>query len=193
MTLLELLQKDRTCRGYDGSYPVTEETLRGLIDHTRFGAATGNRQPLAYYPVTAPEEVAAVMDNIKWAGSLPQLQLPHPGMAPTAFVVMCIDTEISPNPKAYKEDVGICAQILTLAATEQGLGCCMFLSFVPEKLSAALGLPARYVPALVLAVGKPKEAVRLVEAKEGAVTYYRDEQDVHYVPKRPLEEVIIKK
>ena len=44
---------------------------------------------------------------------------------------------------------------------------------------------------LLLGLGVPDEQVVLVDAKAGAVQYYRDENNVHYVPKRPLEELII--
>ena len=46
---------------------------------------------------------------------------------------------------------------------------------------------------LVIALGMPDETVVLTELKPGeSFNYYRDENDVHYVPKRPLDEIIIK-
>ena len=42
-----------------------------------------------------------------------------------------------------------------------------------------------------VAFGKPDETVVLTDAEDGKVDYYRDENDVHYVPKRPLAELII--
>ena len=46
---------------------------------------------------------------------------------------------------------------------------------------------------LIIALGKPDETVVLTELQPGQdFNYYRDENDVHYVPKRPLEEIIIK-
>ena len=45
---------------------------------------------------------------------------------------------------------------------------------------------------LVLALGKPKEQVVVVPVGEdGSTTYYRDENQVHYVPKRSLEEILL--
>ena len=50
----------------------------------------------------------------------------------------------------------------------------------------------RYSIELVVGLGKPKEKVMLTEVKEdGDVGYYRDENQVHYVPKRKLEDLII--
>ena len=62
----------------------------------------------------------------------------------------------------------------------------------PAKLSAALSLPDNIVPMLILAVGKPDETVVLTEAAPGeSLKYYRDDNDVHYVPKRRLEDVLL--
>ena len=44
---------------------------------------------------------------------------------------------------------------------------------------------------MVLALGKPDETVVLEEMKENNFKYYRDENDVHHVPKRSLDELII--
>ena len=45
---------------------------------------------------------------------------------------------------------------------------------------------------LVLALGKPKETVKIVDIPEnGSVKYYRDQDQVHYVPKRHLEDILV--
>ena len=88
--------------------------------------------------------------------------------------------------------VGIAAQTILLAAVEAGLGGLMIGNFNAEALSSALSLPSHLVPQLVLALGKPAETVVLTEAEPGvSLAYYRDAEDVHYVPKRRLEDVVI--
>jgi hypothetical protein len=44
---------------------------------------------------------------------------------------------------------------------------------------------------LVLGLGVPEDTVKLVEFS-GSTKYYRDDQNVHFVPKRSLEEIILK-
>ena len=45
---------------------------------------------------------------------------------------------------------------------------------------------------MLSAVEKPKEEVRMVPVGEdGSTTYYRDENQVHYVPKRALEDILV--
>lgn len=43
-----------------------------------------------------------------------------------------------------------------------------------------------------MAIGKPAEEIHIVEIPEsGKTAYYRDENDVHYVPKRKLDDVLL--
>ena len=44
---------------------------------------------------------------------------------------------------------------------------------------------------LVIALGKPVEKVVIENAKDGDIKYWRDEERVHHVPKRPISELII--
>ena len=45
---------------------------------------------------------------------------------------------------------------------------------------------------LIVALGKPDETIVLEEVAEGeSLQYYRDENDVHHVPKRRLEDVVL--
>ena len=45
---------------------------------------------------------------------------------------------------------------------------------------------------LIVALGKPDEKVVITDVpKDGDIGYYRDEDDVHYVPKRRLEDIVL--
>ena len=60
------------------------------------------------------------------------------------------------------------------------------------ELAQVLDIPERYEILLVLALGKPKEEVVMVPiGPEGDIKYYRDANQVHYVPKRTLDEVLL--
>ena len=62
-------------------------------------------------------------------------------------------------------------------------------AFKKEALKKVLDMPETLEPILVLALGRPIEDVRLVDAQDGNTTYWRDENQVHYVPKRRLEDI----
>jgi nitroreductase len=82
---------------------------------------------------------------------------------------------------------------MLLGAVEQGLGGCILGAVNREGLRRDLQIEAHLDILLVLALGKPKEEVRLEYIEAGGdTTYWRDADGVHHVPKRPLEEIILK-
>ena len=117
--------------------------------------------------------------------------LPHPG---NGRRVCCDlqDKRIDENLNRYQKDVGIVAQTMLLAAVEQGLGGCMIGNFQAGEVMEVLGLPEEIRPLLIVAFGKPAEEIHLVDVPEdGNTNYYRDENDVHYVPKRTLADELL--
>ena len=165
----DLVKKSRSYRGYDPGRKITREELLDIVDCTRYAPSSVNRQPLRYYLACEQEQLDKIQPLTKWAKALPDLELPHPGKYPTAFVVICQETEWSPNLTAFLRDVGIAAQTMILAAAEKGLGGIMIGSFDAKKIAEALELPDHLVPMLVVALGKPDEKVVLTEAEPGEI------------------------
>lgn len=190
--LIDLLKKNRSYRGYDDSFRIDRSMLEELIDCTRYTASSVNIQPLKYFAASEPETVALIQTLTHWAGKLKELHLPREGHRPTAFIVICQDMSVSDSPTMFQRDIGIAAQTILLAATEKGLGGCMIGSFEKNTLKKALSLPEQIEPMMVLAIGKPDETVLLTEVGPGGSTdYYRDENDVHFVPKRALKDILL--
>jgi hypothetical protein len=68
----------------------------------------------------------------------------------------------------------------------------MIGAFHREWLSATLGLADPLHLRLVLALGKPAETVVLEDVgPDGDIRYWRDDQNVHHVPKRTLDEIVL--
>ena len=188
----ELVKKNRSYRGYDENRRISREELMEFVDCARFAPSSVNRQPFKYMLAYTQEDLDKIQPLTGWARALPHMKLPHPGKCPTAFIVICQDTEWDADLNRYIRDVGIVAQTMLLAAVEKGLGGIMIGNFSPEKLAKALELPDNIIPMLIVAFGKPDEQIVLTEVEEGdSIQYYRDEQDVHYVPKRKLEDIIL--
>ena len=185
--LKDLVLKNRSYRGYDESRRITREEMLELVDLARLVPSAANRLPLRYHISSEKAEVDAVQALTLWAGALAHLNLPYEGHRPTGFVTICHDTTCGQNLM----DVGIAAQTLLLAAAEKGFGGCMIGSFKKKELAELLTLPEEIVPSLVIALGVPDEEIHLVEAEGKDTTYYRDENGVHYVPKRSLEEILL--
>ena len=188
--LKDLIIRSRSYRSFDPNQRVTREQLLSWVDHARLSPSSINLQMLKFRLIYRESECEIMLANTRWAGKIKDQKLPPDGHAPTAYIVICIDGALTESPNAFQRDVGIAAQSIMLAAAEQGLGGCMIGSCDCDKLKQLLSLPSPLAPQLVLALGKPDEAVQTVEAKDGNVDYYR-ENGVHYVPKRSLEEIII--
>lgn len=188
----DLVVKNRSYRGYDESYRFTKEQLTEYIDLTRYTASSVNAQALKYHFAYKKEEVDLIQSMTKWARALPELTIPHEGMCPTGFIIICQDRDISDNMLRYQKDIGIVAQTILLAAVEEGLGGCMIGNFVADEVKTKLNFSDNIQPMLIVALGKPDETIVIKEIENGDSTdYYRDENDVHYVPKRKLEDIII--
>ncbi|MCC8126020.1 MAG: nitroreductase family protein [Clostridiales bacterium] len=192
MKIRELVELNRSYRGYDESRRISREELVELVECARLCPSTVNIQPLKYCLVFEKEEVDRLQKETNWAKALRELTLPHEGMCPTAFIVICQDTRVDVAMNKFLRDIGAVAQTMLLAAVEKGLGGCMIGNFRAGGVREALNLPESIVPMLVVAFGKPAEKIVLTEIADGESTmYYRDENDVHYVPKRKLEDIIL--
>lgn len=189
--LKDLLTRARSYRSFDESVPVSRERLLSWIDLTRLCPSSINLQMLKLRPVTEKAECDGLLAATRWAGKLKDVTLPPKGHTPTAYVVICADTEVIASAEQFQKDVGILAQTLLLAAVEDGFGGCMIGSFSKETVMDLLDLPEHLPPQLVIALGKPDERVETVPLPEGGDPSYYRENGVHYVPKRSLDELII--
>ena len=190
--LTDLVKKNRSYRGFDESCPVTEEQLLALVELSRWTPSGANAQPLKYHIVWEKEETEGLLALTRWAAALPQLKLPREGKHPTAFIVILQDLSIVSKPGAADKDVGIAAQTMMLGAAEAGLGGCMIANFDHERVRAFLKTEEKLEPVLILALGKPAEEIRVVPLEKGQKTaYWRDEADIHYVPKRRTEDILV--
>ena len=185
VSLVSLLEKNRSTRGYDSSFVVREDQLRRIVAVNTKVASARNRQPLRFRLVTA-DEAQKVLSFISMGAGLKELSLPLPGTEPNAFIVVC--STIEPRPSTYI-DLGISVQSMLLQAVEIGLNGLCIMSFDKDALMASLSLP--YEPLMVVAVGKSAEKQRIVEiAADEEHAYYRQD-GVHYVPKVRLADLII--
>ena len=182
----------RTCRSYRRFYEdhaIGEETLRELVDLARLAASGHNLQPLKYLLSWKPDKNSLIFPHLTWAAYLKDWPGPAEGERPSAYILVLGDTEIR---KSFTFDQGIAAQNILLGAREKGLGGCILAAIDKDGLRRDLTIPDRYQILFVLALGKPKEKVVLEVLEPGGdVKYWRDENGVHHVPKRRLDDIII--
>lgn len=189
MDLITLVRKSRSYRRFDESHRIEIETLRDLVRLAQYSPTGNNMQPLKFWLSHTPETNDAIFPHLGWAASLKNWRGPEEGERPSAYIIILGDTDIQVN---FGVDFGIAAQSIMLGAVEKGLGGCMIASARRTRIQEVLGIPDRYRILLVLALGKPVETVVTEPVGEdGSVKYYRDADQVHHVPKRSLNELII--
>jgi len=185
----DLILKNRSYRRFYQEVDIKLATLKELVDLARHSASAMNAQPLKYILSHEPQKNLLIFPHLAWATYLKGWPGPAEGERPSAYIIILGDTEMS---RFVDYDAGIVAQSIMLGATEKDLGGCMIASIDREKLRKILDIPPRYEIMLVLALGKPKEKVVIeTVGPSGDTKYWRDREGVHYVPKRPLDEIII--
>jgi nitroreductase len=189
VSILELATAARSVRRFEAARAVPREVLRGIVGTARIAPCGANLQQLRFAIMNKPAERDALFPLLRWAACLKDWRGPSEAERPAAYVVILAPVE---ERLFTRMDVGIAAGYMTLAAREQGLGCCMILSFDREKASEMLSPPPGLSPILVLALGYPAEEVVLEALEQGeGIEYWRDPEGRHHVPKRSLEDLLL--
>ncbi len=186
----DLIRANRSYRRFDQEVVVDAGTLRELVDLARHSASGGNLQSLKYILSSDGQTNALIFKRLAWAAALKDWLGPEEGERPGAYIVVLGDTGIN---RDFFCDHGIACQSMLLGAVEKGLGGCILGSINRDGLRGDLDIEERFQILLVLALGKPKETVKVEYIGPGGdIKYWRDESGVHHVPKRPLQEIIVK-
>ena len=185
----DLVAGARSYRRFNAAEKMSREELEALVDLGRMSPCGANRQAIRYALCCDQEKNAQIYDCIGWAAALPDWDGPEPQERPTGYILMLYDLSLQ---KAAGVNEGIAAQSIFLGAREMGYGGCMLMNIKKERLLEIFGLdPAKYGVSMLIALGVPVEKVKMVPVRNNDTNYYRDENQVHYVPKRSLEEVIV--
>lgn len=187
--IADLVKKNRSCRRFKEDRPMDPETLASLVDLGRLSASAANRQPLKYIISCDPAVNAQIFTCLAWAAYLKDWKGPAKGERPSGYIVILGDTEISTD---FWCDHGIAGQSILLGACELGIAGCFIGAINREKLRGVLNISERYKIMLVIALGEPNEKIVLESTEpNGNIKYWRDDNGVHHVPKRPLKEIIL--
>ena len=185
----DLVTKNRSYRRFDNSHSISEDTLIKLIELARLSGSASNRQVLRFLLSNTPDRNNSVFSCLRWAGYLTDWQHPVQKERPTAYIVILKPADTA---SYIGHDTGIACQSILLGAVEAGLGGCMFGSVDRAKLKELLEIPAQYEIELVIAIGKPIEKIQLDPVHNDDIKYWRDENQIHHVPKRDINDLIFK-
>ncbi len=188
----DIVIEARSFRSFDETKAVSREALEGFLDIARLCSSAMNRQVLKYRIVSDKDEVEETLALTRWAGALKDRTLPPEGHHPTAFIIVCCDTKIGEMGKWTAFDAGIAAQTICLQASEAGFGTCILGAFDPEEVAKTLRIPKHCQPICAIAFGVPDETVFICNVPPtGDTTYFRNSANLHFVPKRSLEEILL--
>lgn len=189
MNLKELVIKGRSIRRYRESELVSDRVIISLLELARNCPSSRNDQPLKFIYSVHPNINNLIFPCLKWAGYLTNWDGPAPGERPGAYIIVLGDQNISNN---FECDAGIAMQTIVLGAAEKDLGTCIIASVNRPQLRKILTIPEQYEILYVISMGFPAETVILEETgKAGDIKYWRDENGIHHVPKKPLSELIL--
>jgi nitroreductase len=186
MDMLELIKSRRTIRKYR-QQKIDMDILIDLVDCGRLAPSAANRQPLEYFIVQKDELLEPVFSTLSWAGYIAPEGTPREGEKPAAYIVVLLKQE-NDRPSA-KHDAGAAIENISLAAWSYGIGSCWIGSVKRKELAQILNIPEDYVIDSVVALGYPAETSVAEEAVD-SIKYYKDENQVLHVPKRPLKSIL---
>ena len=185
-----LIKKNRSYRRFHQDLRVDVETLRELVDLARLSGSAANLQPLRYILACDPQINEQIFACLGWAAYLKNWPGPEEGEQPPAYIIILSDIAKANDYVGY--DCGIAGQSILLGAVEKGLAGCMLGSINRKKLKDILNIETQFKILLVIALGEPKEEVVIeTVGHDNNIRYWRDDKEIHHVPKRKLSDVIL--
>lgn len=188
MKIKDLILKNRSYRRFYEEVEISRTDLLSFIDLARLSPSARNAQPLKYFISNEPKLNRQIFPSLAWAAYLKDWSGPEKGERPSAYLVVMVDKNISDN---YYCDHGIATQSILLGAVEKSFGGCIIAAVKKVELRATLQIPEHLEILHVIALGKPKEEVVIDEMDGDDFKYWRDQDQVHHVPKRGIEELIL--
>ncbi len=188
--LAELVRKNRSYRKFVEERRIDRSRLVQFIENARVSGSARNAQPLRFIIINEEDECAELFKTLTWAGFLKDWDGPERGERPAAYIVILKEKN---SGMEARWDEGITCQTITLSAVEAGLGACVLAAVNRTKAREILSVSDDYDIELVIALGEPAETVVIDDTETGeSLHYWRDEDNVHHVPKRKIEEIIIR-
>lgn len=185
--VLEKLKKVRSHRSFT-QQKVTLNELRYMVEGARYAASAKNSQHIRYVLVSDDKMCDKIFAQAKFAGAVKWN--PELNESPRGYILMCAKTPFEGNENLFYFDMGLAAQNILLMAGELGYRGCIVAAFNKKEVETIVGLDENYSSYILIALGEPKDNVTVVPTVLGNTVYSRVGNE-HYVPKLPLDEIIL--
>ena len=188
LSLYDLIKKRRTVRKFKNEQ-VSESDLIKLVDAARVSPSAANMQSLKYMIVTSRDARNKMYPYVKYAGYTPEWD-PTFEETPTAFLVVLNDTKIRATENSQC-DSGLAMMSISLLAEDMGLGTCIFGAIDRTKIKEMLKIDEGLDIMYLVGVGYPDQENSCYDS-DAEIKYHLDSDINFCVPKRTLENVIVK-
>lgn len=189
MNVYDAVMKRRSIRKFEQK-KIKKDDLIKLIDCARVAAYGANAQPLKFAVIDEKSKLDEIFPFIKWAAYLAD-GAPKEGERPAAYIAVLGDSAIKAS-NTFEVEAGAAVTTMMLEAVELGLSSCWLGAINRDEIKKALKLPESLSVVYLLALGYGAQESKAVEMENGDVKYFLDENKVINVPKRNLEEIIVK-
>ena len=189
MNLEESIYKRRTIRRFKPE-PISLDTLKKLVDYARVAPVARNVQALEFIIVNNSEMTQKLFPLVRWANSLPENQrTPEKGREPTAYILVLVNKKIK---RAFVDfDVGAAVENILLGAISFGIGTCWMAAIDYKRIRELFEIPEDYDLKQVISIGYPDEE-SIMEPYKDSFSYWKDSDGKMHVPKRELDDIILK-
>jgi len=190
----DLILKNRSYRRFEQDFVIEKQELIDLVDLARLSPSPKNKQIIKFFLSNDVITNQLIFQQLGWAGYLTNWNGPEESEKPSAYIILLGDSNLSHSFEADFTDTayGIYCQSILLGAVEKELGGCIIASIKRDLLKDALNLDEHFEILCVIALGKPIEEVVIDNlSNSNDIRYWRDDNQIHHVPKRKLEDIII--
>lgn len=146
--ILKLLKNRKASRAFSNQ-PLSQETIKTLMEATQLSASCFNKQSWRFLFLNDEAGLkkgrTALSKGNSWASAAPLLVV--------GFSKPNLDCQLPDGREYYLFDLGLATQNLMLQATELNLIARPFAGFSPKKLKAEFNIPEEYEIYVMLAVG----------------------------------------
>ncbi len=151
MEALEAILSRRSIRRYTAE-PVSQETVKTLLEAAMSAPSAGNEQPWQFVIITQRRVLDEIPRFHPYADMLREA---------TVAILVCGDTERERYPGHWVQDCSAATQNLLLAAHASGLGA-VWVGVYPvkervQRMQKLFGLPPHIIPLALVPLGHPGE------------------------------------
>lgn len=170
MSFFDLVMKRQSDRAFDPDRPVEREKLNRILEAAQFAPSACNAQPWKFIVVENQDLRYQIAD----ATSNRLLSINHfTKQAPVHLVIVEEPANFSSSIGSFFKkkhfphiDIGIVAEHICLAATEEGLGSCMIGWFDEKKIKKILNIPSSRTVVLDIVLGYSTQPLRTKKRKD---------------------------